>query len=112
MSSNTEPSWCRTTNGDTAEGTFRWTIDNFKDRPEKAKESVKSTIFTLKGPGEFKTKWQFELFPKGNKDNENYMSLYLYLKEDFKVNAKYDLHVIEELVRKERLRIKLRELMT
>ena len=101
MSSNTEPSWCRTTNGDTAEATFRWTIDNFKDRPEMAKESVESTIFTLKGPGELKSKWQIEIYPKGKEDNENYVSFYLYLKVDSKVNAKYELHVIDG-ARKER----------
>ena len=103
MSSNIEPSWCRTTNGDTAEATFTWTIDNFKDRPEKVKESVKSAIFTVKGPGKMKTKWRIEIYPKGKEDDENYVSFYLYLKEDSssKVNAKYNLHIIDG-ARKER----------
>lgn len=95
-SPHTEPSWCRTTAGDTAEGTFRWTIDNFKNRAEEAGECLKSTTFTVNGPDELKTKWELEVFPKGRTDNEDFLSLYLSSIDDFKVTAKYDLHVIDE----------------
>ena len=61
MTSQTEPSWCRITSGDTAEATFRFTIDNFKNRPEKLKEGVKSTSFKMNGPGDLKTKWQLKI---------------------------------------------------
>ena len=95
MSSQAEPSWCRITTGSTAEATFSFTIDNFKNRPEKVKESLKSTCFTVNGPEELKTKWELEIYPKGNKGNGDWISVYLSSKEDFKVNAKFELHVVD-----------------
>ena len=76
MPSPTEPSWCRITTGDTAEGTFRFIIDDFKNRPEKNTESVRSTCFKMNGPGDLKTKWQLAIYPKGLHDNfKEYISL-------------------------------------
>ena len=96
MSSQAEPSWCRTTLGDTAEATIRWTIDKFMNRPEKNKESLKSIYFNMNGPGDLKTKWQLQIYPKGNKvEFEDYVSLYLWNKSDFKVNAEYKIHNID-----------------
>ena len=70
MSSQTEPSWCRTTLGDKAEATFRWTIDNFKNRPEKNTESLKSICFEMNGPGDLKTKWMLYIYPKGRMEGK------------------------------------------
>ena len=96
MSSKAEPNWCRITAGDTAEATFRFTIDNFKNRPEKFKESVKSTSFMMKGPGDLKTKWHLTIYPKGNEEGfEDYASLYLVNESKFRVNAKYQICIID-----------------
>ena len=46
MSSKAEPSRCRTTLGEKEEATFTWTIDRFKNRPEKCVEELKSPSFT------------------------------------------------------------------
>ena len=97
MSSHAEPSWCRTTTDGTAEATFRWTIDNFKSRPEKCNESLRSSSFTVNGPGELKTKWELQVYPKGKEGNANgeYVSMFLNTKDTFSVNAEYKLDVID-----------------
>ncbi len=96
MSSHTEPSWCHTTSGDTAEGTFRWTIDDFKDRPENAGQCLKSVPLTVNGPNQLKTKWELEIYPKGMMDyeDEDYIWVFLSSQNDIKVTATFDLHVI------------------
>ena len=77
VSPQIEPNWCRITSGDTAEATFRFTIDNFKNRPEKCRESVNSSLFNINGPGDLKTIWKFGVFPKGvDMDSEEYVGLY------------------------------------
>ena len=96
MSSQAEPSWCRITSGDTAEATFRFTIDDFKNRPEKLKESVKSTCFKMNGPGDLKTKWQLKIYPKGrNESHEDYVGLSLVNESKFKVKAEYKKNIID-----------------
>ena len=94
MSSQAETSWCRITAGDTSEGTFRFTIDNFKNRPEKIKECLKSTSFKVNGPGDLETKWKLEIYPKG-KTNEDDIALYLKNKSNVKVKAKYKVDIID-----------------
>ena len=94
--SQMEPSWCRITTGNKAEETFRFTIDNFKDRPEKCKEKLTSTPFTMKGPGDLKTKWQLEINPKGkDESSEDFVSVYLNTKSDSKITASYKVNVID-----------------
>ena len=96
MPSPTEPSWCRITTGDTAEGTFRFTIDNFKNRPEKPRESVSSTGFKMNGPGDLKTKWRLDIYPKGrNEVLKDYISLSLINKGQVTVKAEYKLNIID-----------------
>jgi len=65
MSSQVDPTWCQATLQDKAVATFKWTIHNFKNRPEKYTEKLESTCFYVNGPGDLKTKWQLEMFPKG-----------------------------------------------
>ena len=88
MSSQAEPSWCRITTGEKAEGTFRFTIDNFKNRPEKCNEKLLSTPFTVMGPGELETKWKIQVNPKGrDESSEDFVSVYLNIKSDVKTTA-------------------------
>ena len=58
-------SWCRTASGNTVKHTFMWTIENFLERPEKRDDSIDSTVFSVKGPGDMITNWYLELYPKG-----------------------------------------------
>ena len=96
MSSQAELSWCRITTGDTSEATFRFTIDNFKNRPEKCKEKLQSTCFNVTGQGNLKTKWQLEIYPKGDGEvYEDYISLYLTNKGQDQVKAKYKMVIID-----------------
>jgi len=71
MSSQADPSWCKATLEDKAVATFRWTIPNFKNRPEKYTEKLESTCFYVHGPGDLKTKWQLEIYPKGKEGYRN-----------------------------------------
>jgi len=96
MSSQAEPSWCRTTFGDTAVATFRWTIDNFMNRPEKSKEKLESADFNVNGPGDLKTKWRLSLYPKGIAEtNEDYIAVYLRNKGQVKVMAKDTFEILD-----------------
>ena len=58
-------SWCRTASGNTVKHTFMWTIENFLERPEKKNDSIESTVFSVKGPGDMITNWYLDLDPKG-----------------------------------------------
>ena len=95
MSSQADPSWCRTTLGDKEEATFRWTIEKFKNRPEKCKEFLDSSVFTVNGPGDLKSKWKIRIYPKGIESNEDFVSLFLYTKVNFKVNAEYKIDILD-----------------
>jgi len=97
MASQAEPGWCRTTLGDTAEATFRWTIDDFKKRPEKFKEKLESACFNVNGPGDLKTKWNIGIYPRGQslEAKEDYVGMYLYNKGNAKVMANYKLDLID-----------------
>ena len=102
MPSPTEPSWCRISTGDTAEATFRFTIDNFKNRPEKYNESVRSSSFKMKGPGDMETKWQVKIYPKGKKrqrgketGSEDYVGVTLINESKCKVKAEYKINIID-----------------
>ena len=41
------------------------TIENFLERPEKKNDSIESTVFSVKGPGDMITNWYLDLDPKG-----------------------------------------------
>ena len=94
MSSHT--SWFSITTGHMAEATFRFTIDNFNNRPEKFKESVKSPCFRVNGPGDLITKWQLEIYPKGRDEvYKKYVGIILNNIGQVKVAAKYKIDVID-----------------
>ena len=95
-------SWCRTASGKTAKHTFMWTIENFLERPEKRDDSIDSTVFSVKGPGDMITNWYLELHPKGQDlepgDEEDYphdLPVYLYNEDDFDVKAKAILSILD-----------------
>ena len=70
--------WCRTTSGDKASTTFTWTIEDFFDRPEKNREFMSSSPFTVSGPNDKKTTWNLKLYPRGDVDGDgDLVSLYL-----------------------------------
>ena len=95
MSSQAEPGLCRTTIWDTATattGTFRWTINDFKDRPEKCTEKLRSLCFNVKGQGDLGTKWQLVIYPKGKGKedaSEDYVDMTLYNKSQVEVTAEF-----------------------
>ena len=94
--SQAQPSWCRIAPGDTSEATFRFTIEDFINRPEKNKEKLESTCFNVNGQGNLKTKWQLEIYPKGSDEaNKEYISLYLHNKGQDKVRAQYKMVFID-----------------
>ena len=84
------------TSGDTTEVSFKFTIDNFKYRPEKCTESLKSASFEINGPGDLKTKWVLDVFPKGKvESHEDYVGVFLNTKSEFKVTASFKLDIID-----------------
>ena len=99
MSANIHPgfetdNWCRTTRGDTAKNSFSWTIEGFKNWPEKIGE-YESADFNVIGPNEKTTKWRLELFPKGYEiENEAEVELYLVSLNDFKVRAAFSVWIV------------------
>ena len=86
-------SWCRTALGNSAKHTFKWTIENFLERPENFNESTQSSVFAVKGSNNTISKWYLALYPKGrhilgsedeaaeapyNDDEKVYVSLHNY----------------------------------
>ena len=69
--------WCRTTNGEKASTTFTWTIEDFFDRPEKNDEFIKSSTFSINGPNDKVTSWELKLYPKGDRGQSEFVSLYI-----------------------------------
>ena len=89
-------SWFSLTTGHMTEATFRFTIHNFNNRPEKFKESVKSPCFKVNGPGDLTTKWQLEIYPKGRDEvYKKYVGIILNNIGQVKVAAKYKIDVID-----------------
>ena len=99
MSSQSEPGLCRTTIWDTATtGTFRWTINDFKNRPEKCTEKLRSPCFNEKGQGDLGTKWQLVIYPKGKGKedaSEDYVDMTLYNKSQVEVTAEFKYEIID-----------------
>ena len=102
--------WCRTTNNgtrpesQTPKTTFTWTIEEFKNRPEKNGEKMSSTVFLARGPNEKTTSWKLEFFPKGKKETDNEaeqeMSIFLHNCNDFPLKAKYKVSILDSSSKK------------
>ena len=93
--------WCMTTSGETTETTFKWTIQDFASRPEKTGEAMRSSSFVAKKPNNKDSLWQLELFPKGkNKENKDYLSLYLVNCNEFPMKAKFQISIPDSKFKK------------
>ena len=87
--------WCRSTNGETAVTTFTWTIEDFKTRPQKIGDFIVSSTFMVKKPNEKESCWQMKLYPKGNGKQEDYLSLFLQSNNDFSMDVKFEISVLD-----------------
>ena len=94
--------WCITTNGETMETTFSWTIKDFKDRQEKVDESLTSSVFSAKHPDGKETNWQLELYPNGESD-PGYLAIYLVNKNKMTMRAGFRVSILtSDLKKKEK----------
>lgn len=109
MSDNVPPGvesdkWCRTTRGDTARTSFSWTIEGFKDRPEKFDEFTDSAEFTVTGPEDQITRWNLTLCPRGFKcgdeDYRDEVGVFLEQIDDFPVKAEFSLSIRDSMNQK------------
>ena len=68
--------WCLTDGDQSSSGhetkwsKFVWKIKNFSDRPEQKGEFVRSKVFRVVGESDTVTKWELQVFPKGQKGSE------------------------------------------
>ena len=92
--------WCRTTNDETTKTTFTWTIEDFKNRPEKVDEKITSTVFLAKEPNGNTSSWKLVLYPKGQKGKENGLSIFLKNWNDFPIKAKYITSILDSSSKK------------
>ena len=76
--------------------TFTWTIEDWKNRPEKFDEELLSASFTATGPDDILSTWQLKLYPKGDRDDaRDSVSVYLISLNSFSNKAKYNLYIIK-----------------
>ena len=96
MNSSNEPDdWCRTTFGDSVKASFTWTIENFKNREEKHKERISSSLFSVKGSDNTVSQWVFEIFPKGKTSYcKGGVRIDLTSKNKFPVKAYWDMCIL------------------
>ena len=92
--------WCRTTRGETTEATFTWTIEDFESRPEKKGEPIFSSGFLVKESTKRESKWKIKLYPKGRKEQENKLSIFLLNDNDFSMKAKYSVSILDSSLKK------------
>ena len=96
MESNSKKGfWCRTTFCDSVKTSFVWSIENFKNREEKFKEKISSSIFKVMGSDKRVSEWVIEVFPKG--DEESFMNrvrIGLTSKNDFPVKASWSGYIL------------------
>ena len=97
MESNSKKGfWCRTTFCDSVKTYFTWTIESFKNREEKFKEKISSSIFKVRGSDKRVSEWVIEVFPKG--DDEHFMNrvrIGLTSKNDFPVKASWIGYILD-----------------
>ena len=99
--------WCRTTFGASVKTNFTWTIENFRNRPEKYQEYITSSSFYVTDSDNRVTKWCIYVFPKGRKvlgedkiDLRDFVCLYLASENDFSVTASLGCCVLDRNARK------------
>ena len=87
-------SWCRTVLCKSDKTTFKWTIENFKERPEKRYEGIPSPRFKVTGPGNMTTTWSLRLFPQGDDSDSEYITVHLMSLNDFDVKVKGNVSIL------------------
>ena len=92
--------WCTTTSGDTRMTTFTWKIEDFASRLEKTAECLYSSSFSAKKPNKEDSKWQLQLYPKGDKEPGTHLSIYVRSNNEFSVKAKYDVSILDSSMKK------------
>ena len=92
--------WCTTSSGDTRMTTFTWKIEDFASRQEKTGEGLYSSSFSAKKPNKEDSKWQLQLFPKGDKEPGTHLSIYVRSNNEFSVKAKYDVSILDSSMKK------------
>ena len=97
--------WCRTTFGDGVKTTFTWTIENFRNRPEKFGEKITSSPFSLTDSDNRVTELCFDVYPKGRqgiitkKDYKDCVGVFLKNMNEFPVTASWDGWILDKKAR-------------
>ena len=88
-------SWC-ITDRRSAKTTFRWTIKNFKDRPEEKYDSINSIHFSVPGPtpDDKKTEWYLTLLYITDEEGVD-MMVYLHSLNDFDVEPRCCFSIVD-----------------
>ena len=88
-------SWCRTTSEEKARRTFIWTVEEFLSRPEKNREYISSSHFTVSGPNDQVTTWRIHMFPKGDYSS-HFVSLFIESTEKKIIKANFCFSILNE----------------
>lgn len=95
--------WCRTTFGDDVKTTYTWTIENFRNRPEKFGEKITSSPFSVMDSDKRVTKLCFDVYPKGRqegiidkKDYKEGVGVFLKNTDEFPVTASWDGWILDK----------------
>ena len=97
-------SWCRIRDSAEAKYKFVFTIESFSQRPEKCGECLDSDIFTIHGPGNMKTQWKIQLYPKGDpngvqkgweREISDWLVVYLCNETEAEVKAGYEFSILD-----------------
>ena len=96
MDSSTEQGyWCKTTFSDSVKTSFTWTIENFKNREEKYRERISSSLISVKGSDNRLSQWVFDIYPKGKTSKcKGGVHIDLTSKNDFPVRASWDMCIL------------------
>ena len=95
--------WCRTTFGDDVKTNFTWTIENFRNRPEKFGEKITSSPFSVMDSDKRVTKLCFDVYPRGRqegvidkKDYKEGVGVFLKNTNEFPVTASWDGWILDK----------------
>ena len=87
---------CGTYRGDIYKTTFTWTIEDYIDHPEQKGQFLTSSEVIEHGPSDKIFKWQFHLYPRGDKLTSDHKAL-IWMKNmsDFDVKADFQVSVYD-----------------
>jgi len=95
--------WCRSTNGETTETTFTWTIEDFVNRSQKPGNAIFSSKFLAKTPNKKESYWQMMFYPKGDEKSGDHLSIFLKSNNDFSLRAKFEVSILDSRSKKTRI---------